>query len=251
MISRLIDEVLSGDRVVFSFASIWVFAIVVWIALDYLGNPNRGRFRPKGARLDGTRVQRRDAARRQRAEDDAAVRATLRDAYGSSSLRVGWNRAREAEALESDEMLVRPDPRPTPVVAAPLRTHLPWFSEAFQRDEPLLGTLRDEAFVAVPEMPRGRWRRGDDPLLLSPTGRPPTATTVRSRVWKNHADGPSWGATNNDRMRAGRPPRRYNPLTGAVETGKVDLRTARPGWGSDLTDPFAAARPADRAERAS
>lgn len=240
MISDLIDEVLSGDRIVFSFATVWIFAIVVWIALDYLGNPNRGRFRPRGSQFTGTRAERRNAVRRRRAEDDAAVRATLRDAYGASSLRLNWTRAREARALEADEMLVRPDPRPAPPERRPLRTHLPWLRDEFQTEEPLLGTLHEEPFVAVPQMPRGRWKRGDDPLQLSTTGKPPTAATVRSRVWKNHCDQVAWGPSNNDRMRAGKPPRRYNPLTGTVELGVVDLRTARPGWRIDLTDPFAA-----------
>lgn len=240
MISDLIDEVLSGDRVVFSFATVWVFAIVVWITLDYIGNPNRGRFRPQGNQFTGTRTERRDAARRRRAEDDAAIRATLRDAYGASSLRLNWTRAREAEALESDEMLVRPDPRPAPVERPPLRTHLPWLRDEFQDDEPLLGTLHEEPFDAAPGMPRGRWRRGDDPLKLSTAGKPPTAVTVRSRVWKNHCDQAAWGSSNNDRMRAGKPPRRYNPLNGSVETGVVDLRTARPGWRIELIDPFGA-----------
>lgn len=250
MIADFIDEVLSGDRAVFSFVSVWAAAIVIWIVLDWVGNPNRGRFRPRGRQFEGTRSERRDARQRQRSEDDAAVRSTLRDAYGASSLRVTWNRDREAEAIEADEMLVRPDPREAPPEKPPLRTHLPWLRDEFQSDEPLLGTLHEEPFVAEPSMPRGRWRRGDDPLMLSSAGRPPTAATVRSRVWKNHAGNPAWGPANADRMRAGKPPRRYNPLSGALELGAVDLRSARPGWKTDLVDPFAAANPAEP-ERAS
>ena len=239
MISRLVDEVLSGDRVVFSFASIWVFAITLWITLDALGNPNRGRFRPRGTRHHGSRREQREAGRRRRAEDDAAVRATLRDAYGASSLRVGWTRAREAEALEADEFLVRREHRVRP---APIRALLPWFEDEFQREEPLLATDRDDpTFVAVAPMPRGRWRRGDDPLMLSPAGKPPTAATVRSRVWKNHAGQEAWGATNQERMQAGKPPRRYNPLTGVTETASVDLRAAQPSWRPVGVDPFASA----------
>ena len=48
MIGEFIDEILSGDRVVFSFISVWVIAGVVWIILDWLGNTSRGRFVPKG-----------------------------------------------------------------------------------------------------------------------------------------------------------------------------------------------------------
>lgn len=250
MITDFIDEVLSGDRIIFSFVSVWAAAVIVWIVLDWIGNPNRGRFRPKGEQFEGTRSERREARIRQRAADDAAVRATLRDAYGASSLRVTWNRAREAAALEADEMMVRPDPRVAPPPKPTLRTHLPWFRDEFQADEPLLGTLSEEPFVAQPEMPRGRWQRGDDPLMLSPAGKPPTAATVRSRVWKNHSGQSAWGPANTDRMKGGKPPRRYNPLTGAVELGVVDLRSARPGWKIDLPDPFAAANPAEP-ERAS
>ncbi len=240
MIEEFVDQVLSGDRVVYSFVSIWVVSMVVWIALDWLGNPNRGRFRPKGDRYEGTRPERREARRRQRAEDDAAIRATLRDAYGASSLRLAWNRKREAAAIDADEELVRPDPRPVPE-RDPDPVLLGVFNEAGV--EPLLGTYDPQRpFVVEPAMPRGRWRRGDDPLMLSRNGRPPSAATVRARVWKNHADDPMWGIANGDRMRNGKPPRRYNPLTGKAETAVVDLTTARPGWKGDLVDPFAAPR---------
>ncbi|MEO0495123.1 MAG: hypothetical protein AAF081_17085 [Actinomycetota bacterium] len=237
MIREFIDEVLSGDRVVFSFVSVWIVAGGVWIVLDWLGNPNRGRFVPKGDRYHGTRPERREARRRQRAEDDAAVRATLRDAYGASSLRVTWTKSREAVAIDADEQLVRPDPR-RPIVSQREPARLGTFSEFGV--EPLLGTFDpDTPFVVEPAMPRGRWRVGADPLMLSRAGKPPTAATLRSRVWKNHAGDPMWGPTNQDRLRAGKPPRRHNPLTGKVETGVVDLSTARPGWKGTLVDPFA------------
>lgn len=239
MITDFINKVLSGEQIVFSFISVWTTAVFVWIVLDWLGNPNRGRFRPTGEQFEGTRRERRAARMRQRAEDDAAVRSTLRDAYDASSLRVTWNRAREAAALEADEMLVRPDPRIISPPKPALRTHLSWLRDEFQTEEPLLGTLTDDPFVAQPEIPRGRWQRGDDPLMLSPAGKPPTAATVRSRVWKNHSGQSAWGPGNVDRMRSGRPPRRYNPLISNVEFGVVDLRSARPGWNDDLSDPFA------------
>ena len=249
MIGDFIDEVLSGDRVVFSFVSVWVISMVVWIVLDWLGNPNRGRFRPKGDRFEGTRPERREARRRQRAEDDAAIRATLRDAYGASSLRLAWNKKREAAAIDADEELVRPDPRPLPPRPRRLPALLGVFNEAGV--EPLLGTYDpDRPFVPEPAMPRGRWQRGDDPLMLSRTGKPPSAATVRSRVWKNHADDAMWGTVNSDRMRNGKPPKRFNPVTGRSETAVVDLTTARPGWKGDLTDPFAAPRPVPELEAA-
>jgi hypothetical protein len=241
MIGDFMDEVLSGDRVVYSFVSVWVLSMIVWIVLDWAGNPNRGRFRPKGDRFEGTRVERREARRRQRAEDDAAIRATLRDAYGASSLRFAWNKQREAAAIDADEELVRPDPRPLPAAPPRQPALLGVFNEAGV--EPLLGTFDpDRPFVVEAAMPRGRWRRGSDPLMLSRTGKPPSAATVRARVWKNHADASMWGPVNTDRMRNGKAPRRYNPLTGEAETAVVDLTTAQPGWKGELLDPFAAPR---------
>lgn len=236
MIREFIEEVLSGDRVIFSFVSVWAIAGAVWIILDWMGNPNRGRFVAKGDRYEGDRTERREARRRQRAEDDAAVRATLRDAYGASSLRVTWSKAREERAIDADEELVRPDPRPAVVPARPA-ARLGTFSELGV--EPLLGTYDpDTPFVVEAAMPRGRWKVGANPLMLSRAGKPPTAATLRSRVWKNHAHDPMWGSTNQDRMRSGKPPRRHNPLTGKTETAVVDLTTARPGWKGTLTDPF-------------
>lgn len=238
MIEEFVDEVLSGERVVFSFVSVWVGSVVVWILLDWLGNPNRGRFRPRRDRFEGTGSEIREARRRQQAEDDAAIRSTLRDAYGASSLRLVWNTDREAAAIDADEKLVRPDPRPVAAEPGHRRAVLGVFNESGV--EPLLGTYDpDRPFVPEPSMPRGRWRRGDDPLMLSRTGKPPSAATVRSRVWKNHADDAMWGPINQDRMRNGKPPTRYNPLSGRSETAVVDLTTARPGWKGDIVDPFA------------
>lgn len=243
--SDLIDEVLSGDRVVYSFVTIWAVSMVVWIGLDWLGNPNRGRFRPKGRRFEGNRAERLEARRRQRAEDDAAIRATLRDAYGASSLRFVWNKKLEEAAIGADDELVRPDPRPVAQTRGPILLGV--FNEAGV--EPLLGTYDAERpFVIEPAMPRGRWRRGKDPLTLSRTGKPPSAATVRARVWKNHAEETMWGTLNQDRMRNGKPPRRYNPVTGQSEAAVVDLTTAQPGWKGEFVDPFAAPRPVPELE---
>ena len=54
MIGEFIDETLSGDRVVFSFITVWVIAGAIWIMLDWLGNTSRGRFVPKGDQHHGT-----------------------------------------------------------------------------------------------------------------------------------------------------------------------------------------------------
>ena len=120
--------------------------------LDWLGNTSRGRFVPKGEQHHGTRAERLEARRRQRAEDDAAVRSTLRDAYGTSSLRVTWTTAHETVAIDADNQLVRPDPRrPSASLREPVR--LGTFSESGV--EPLLGTFDpDMPFVVEATMPR-------------------------------------------------------------------------------------------------
>ena len=176
MIGEFIDETLSGDRVVFSFITVWVIAGAIWIMLDWLGNTSRGRFVPKGDQHHGTRAERLEARRRQRAEDDAAVRSTLRDAYGTSSLRVTWTTAHETVAIDADNQLVRPDPRrPSASLREPVR--LGTFSESGV--EPLLGTFDpDMPFVVEATMPRGRWSVGANPLMLSRSGKPPTAATL-------------------------------------------------------------------------
>ena len=59
-------------------------AILVWIILDWLGNPNRGRFRPKGEQFEGTRSERRAARIRQRAEDARGIGSQLSGSGGTS-----------------------------------------------------------------------------------------------------------------------------------------------------------------------
>ncbi len=235
-------EYLDGDRVIYTFVLAWVVAGSIWVVLDWLGNPSRGAFRPKGERFAGTWSERRDARRRQAQEDDAAVRTTLRDAYGVSSLRVGWNRRREARVLESDDLLVRNRPVPAPKRKRRRFVRLPELrpEELLATPEPVLGTYDESRPIQIPEplSPRGRWRVGLDPLMLSADGLSPKAATVRSRVWKNHAAEQLWGVENQKRMREGKPPRRTNPATGKIETASVDLISARPYWKSMAVDPF-------------
>ena len=100
---------MSPDRVVYSFVLGWVLLIGVLIVLDWLGNPNRGQFRPKGERRVRNRRERRAGRRRRRAERDAGVRSTLRDAYGASSLRLTWTRTREDAVRDADDALVVSD----------------------------------------------------------------------------------------------------------------------------------------------
>lgn len=235
-------DYLDGDRVIYTFVLAWVVAGGIWVVLDWLGNPSHGAFHPKGERYEGTWRNRRDARRRKAQEDDAAIRTTLRDAYGVSSLRVGWNRGREERVLESDDRLVRTRPAPPPRRKRRLFVRLPELGaeELLAPVEPVLATYDESRPIAVPEpmLPRGRWRLGLDPLMRTKDGAAPKAATVRSRVWKNHADEHHWGEQNQERMRTGKPPRRTNPATGKLETASVDLVSTRPYWRSAAVDPF-------------
>lgn len=236
-------DYLDGDRVIYTFVLAWVVAGGIWVVLDWLGNPSRGAFKPKGERYQGSWRERRDARRRKAQEDDAAIRTTLRDAYGISSLRVGWNRGRETRVLESDDLLVRTRLVPTPKRKRRLFVRLPELGpeELLDPAEPVLATYDESRPIAVPDpiLPQGRWRLGLDPLMRNAQGAAPKTATIRSRVWKNHSDEHHWGAENQDRMRAGKPPRRTNPATGKVEIASVDPVSARPYWRSAAVDPFA------------
>ncbi len=241
-IDSLLDSLSSGDRVVYTFVLVWVICGTVWLALDWLGNPNRGVFRPKREQIEGTWRARRSVRRLKRAEGDAAVRSTLRDAYGASSLRALWNRKQEAEVLKADEHLVRGFPLPRKKRL--WHSFLPELDEndpVLRRDN-FLPTFDPEHPPGLPMPPqRGRWRPGLDPLMLSRSGATPVAATVRSRVWKNRAGEPVWGETNQSRMRSGKPPRRRNPVTGKTEVAAVDLATGLPFWRGHPVDPFSSA----------
>ncbi len=237
----MIDEILAGDRVVYSFFVIWITAVVVWLVLDWLGNPNRGRFRPKGTRINGTWRERYAAYRLKRAEEDAAIRSTLRDAYGASSLRLSWTKDHETAVLNADEQLVRPDPRARPEVEPRrLPRLLGFFRDDSHDNEPLLATYDPNPPVPAS---RGRWRLGGDPFMASNTGKPPSAATIRSRAWKNLSADEKWGADNQERMRAGKPPRRLNPNTDKIENAAIDLSTAEPFWRSDRVAASAPSKP--------
>ncbi|MBT5850370.1 MAG: hypothetical protein HOH36_08055 [Acidimicrobiaceae bacterium] len=233
---------LDGDRVIYTFVLTWVVASSIWVVLDWLGNPSRGAFRPKGERYAGTWREGRAARRRMVQEDDAAVRTTLRDAYGVSSLQTGWTRDREARVLDSDDLLVRNRPAPTPTKKQRRFVRLPELrpEELIVPSEPVLATYNQSQPIQAPQaiLPRGRWHLGLDPLMLSAGGASPTVATVRSRVWKNHANEHFWGTQNQERMRTGKPPRRTNPGTGKIETAAVDRISTRPYWKSAAVDPF-------------
>ncbi len=249
-------EFLDSERVIYTFVLVWALAGVVWIVLDWLANPNRGGFKPTRDRRARGFKARRAHRRIKKAQRDAAVRATLRDAYGVSSLRSVWSRDREARSLAADNRLVHelpPSayPRRKRKLLIRLREHRP--ADHGAQTKVLLATLDgdDPAILAdgsagspEPLRPRGRWRLGLDPLMLSPDGRPPNPRTLRSRVWKNCADRPIWGVENRARMSAGKPPVRWHPIHGE-QTAFVNLMSTQPCWPDTSFDPFSPRAPAE------
>lgn len=264
---------MSADRVVYSFVLAWVVLIAVLVVLDWLGNPNRGSFRPKGDAQFRDRATRKADRERQRLDDDALIRSTLRDAYGASSLRLGWSNDDEELVRQLDDTLILEDvpdhvlDAPSRVIAdraaEPASPVLSELDEIDEIDEAEVDALSDEAEVTPEEAysddladdldtsepapviadeaeaaPSG-WRLGDDPLALTAKGTAPAPATVRSRVWKNLATGSSWSDENRDRMQRGLPPLRSNPVTGEVERASVDIDTGQPSWGDVPIDPFA------------
>lgn len=251
---------MSADRIVYSMVLGWVVLTVALIALDWLGNPNRGSFRPKGDRALRDRSLRKADRTRRRLESDAAVRATLRDAYGASSMRLSWSGEQESDARVLDDALVvhdlqervgvvdvgsrelpnidyttiDGDPLPNPDEEPP--------AETLDADTDPDGTEAEREGEPVPEEAIDRpvgWKVGVDPLALTAKGTEPSAQTIRTRVWKNLATTGGWDADNADRLRAGRPPSRVNPITGAVERARVDVATGTASWGDEPIDPFA------------
>ncbi len=233
-----------GRSVTFVFIAVWVGAGTVWIILDWLGNPNRGAFRPAGRRRP-RRLRGRLADRaRRRAQDDAAVRATLRERYGKSSLRLTWNEDRERRALDADAELVTDPLHMMAPAAEPELSYGPLLFDAEFGEAPTIPEPEPEpengpepAPEFDPRSIRG-WSIGVHPLALTRAGALPSEATIRSRVWKNLAAEGSWGDDNGGRMRAGKPPRRVSPSTDKVETGRVDLTTARPYWSGETVDTF-------------
>ena len=248
---------MSPDRIVYSFVLGWVVLLTVLIALDWLGNPNRGTFRPKGERPPRDRETRRAERARRRLEEDASVRAALRDAYGASSLRLTWNREHEQRARTLDDALVIDERADTvDVVSREVGTvdrtlvigdPLPNVEERYDGPDEALPIDAPEDVAPDEEPPeddppsaeRSRgWNLGDDPFALTARGTKPAPGTIRSRVWKNHAIDGAWDEENRARLAAGKAPRRVNPFTGTQERATVDLDTGRARWGSDPVDPF-------------
>ncbi|MEZ5247400.1 MAG: hypothetical protein R2707_20095 [Acidimicrobiales bacterium] len=235
---------MSPDRVVYSFVLGWIVLLAVLIALDWLGNPNRGAFRPKGERPPNDRATRKAERARRRLEDDASVRAALRDAYGASSLRFTWTSEHETRARQLDDALVVDERIAVDVTSREIASidrtaiigdPLPNIDGADEPDD-------DEADEADDDVdddePAPGWSVGGDPLALTARGTEPAPGTIRSRVWKNHGLVGAWSEENRSRLAAGKAPRRVNPITGRHERAAVDIETGRASWGSEPIDPF-------------
>jgi hypothetical protein len=273
---------MSPDRVIYSFVLGWVVLIAVLIALDWLGNPNRGAFRPKGERPPRDRLTRREERSRRRLENDASVRAALRDAYGASSLRLTWTGDHETRARQLDDALVvEPldgslevasrditaidrtlaigDPLPNltelppeePATddatdpdddSAPSEAAAPVDGADADPSEPesadIADSPDDDPAPPEPAVRSRGWRVGGDALALTAKGDEPAPATIRTRVWKNHGASAGWSDENRQLLRAGKAPRRVNPVTGRSERAIVDVETGRASWGSEPVDPF-------------
>lgn len=109
--------------------------------------------------------------------------------------------------------------------------------------------VADSSGGEAPDRTRG-WRPGQYVFNLTPDGREPSPTTVRTRYWKNvaaTAGAPVFGDSNLDRMGVGKPPQRLNHRTGKLESMRLPSahvgddggRTPVPEWPTTELDPFA------------
>lgn len=254
----------------FAFGAAMLVVALLGVAVDWFGKPLRHRrFVPKIYRFPDERQPRHSQVRRTEWSESSLVLPVV-DA--------------------TDERLVRyPDPRlrhqglptPTPVVdAGPPTIQVP-VVDLGGDEEPLTApaepssidgivTLEDIAgddaevvaidpdTVAAPDSTpesdeRGRpqgWETGQYVFNLTPDGREPSATTVRTRYWKNVAATPGaaiFGDGNLERMKVGKAPQRLNHRTGKQETmrlpsvqwGDADGATPVPIWPANEIDPFA------------
>lgn len=252
-----------------AFGAAMLVVALLGVAVDWFGKPMRHRrFVPKIYRFPDERQPRHSQVRRTEWSESSLVLPVV-------------------EA--TDERLVRyPDPRlrhqglptPTPVVdAGPPTIQVPVVD--LDADEPSFAappepstiegivTLEDiagdEADVidadtepltepesgaaAVDDARPQGWQTGQYVFNLTPDGREPSGTTVRTRYWKNVAATPGasiFGDDNLERMKAGKAPQRLNHRTGKQETMRLpavqwsdaDGTTPVPAWPANEIDPF-------------
>ena len=109
----------------------------------------------------------------------------------------------------------------------------------------------DETADATADDARSQgWQTGQYVFNLTPDGREPSGTTVRTRYWKNVAATPGaaiFGDDNLERMKVGKAPQRLNHRTGKQETMRLPAAqwsdangtTPVPAWPANEIDPFA------------
>ena len=80
---------------------------------------------------------------------------------------------------------------------------------------------RKKADASADQATSKKWQPGDDPHGPTNRGSDPSDSTVRRREWKNEAKKPTRGDFTDadlDRMNEGKPPQRFNPDKGGVES---------------------------------
>lgn len=236
------------DAVALAFFGVWGLVIVTWIALDWLGNPNRGTFRPQGPRRGRGLIGRWRATWHAREVSNTEVRETLRTAYGRSSLRLRWSPMEETTTTAYDEARLPEIPRildPSVVVVKRPPVLTDEFAPIYDDEDDTID-LRDRERADGNDA--DRWRIGRDPLLPI-GGRPPSRRTVRSRTWKNLAATGLGGVgdSNVERARKGTPPRRWNPVVGRLESARLSGNngTTAVAWSHAGIDPFLKLRDLD------
>ena len=253
-----------------AFGAVMLVVALLGVAVDWFGKPLRHRrFVPKIYRFPDERQPRHSQVRRTEWSESSLVLPVV-----------------EAD----DEHLVRyPDPRlrhqglpsPTPVIdAGPPTMQVPVIDpdvdeqpftaptapstidgivtlEDIAGDDAALVDAATETNTPdeadAPELADGRgegWATGEYIFNLTPEGREPSPTTIRTRYWKNVAATPGaaiFGDTNLDRMRNGKAPQRRNHRTAKMETMRLptvqwsdaDGTTPVPTWPVHEVDPFA------------
>ena len=250
-----------------AFGAAMLVVALLGVAVDWFGKPLRHRrFVPKIYRFPDERQPRHSQIRRTDWSDSSLVLPVVES---------------------SNERLVRyPDPRlrhqglptPTPAVdAGPPTIQVPvvdldadeqpftapvepssidgivTLEDIAGDDADVVDTHTDPEAEATPpadhDRPQG-WQTGQYVFNLTPDGREPSATTVRTRYWKNVAATPGasiFGDGNLERMKTGKAPQRLNHRTGKQETMRLpsvqwsdaDGTTPVPAWPANEIDPFA------------
>jgi hypothetical protein len=228
---------MSSSETFVAFGLVMLVVALLAVAIDWFGKPMKHRrFVPKMYRYPDERAPHRPPSGRTR-------------------------QSVEADRARHGAVGARPDPMHLDV---PVLTPIESASVALPAPLPPDGdgpTAPDDAAVAVGEAavavsdhggPLDRrigWSPGEYVFNLTADGSEPAPSTVRTRYWRNVAASPGsmiFGASNIERMRAGKAPQRRNPRTGRTEMMKLHAVTFEdtngatpiPIWPDDSIDPF-------------